>query len=823
MAAASKLTVAPVGTCRIHGPLRKGVSRYPIKANTWRNYGFVHTSAEALQQVRFMFGSQSIPAMIQPLTFRPGTSLQSLEKPYVPADVYLVELSSRKLLSVGEHAVQTNYMGRYFGEFLADRDRARLFWSMGAAEQHAVRRAWLDTDPVFLRLSKDDRELLASISRRVQSDNEIERDMAQIVQVVGRDKLVFVTHVDAVTPDESVIAQRHELIELVKACAARLDVPCYDPTPAMQEIGQNHALERNGLDLTHYTDAFAERLFDDWYARYLVRRVGILSWNRFEVSDPVAAIEATWFAGDLRGASRRLHAALRADPTQGEHRMLLARMQSDLGDHEGAIANAEAALSEDGPTEQANELLMRSLFELERYVEAHRIATGLLGDERETPEVLRICALSAARIGEFETAIVSWKRLFRLTRESSEAADAVLDLLEAADDAQAAESWADEVREVLPTHGPSFAVQWRRWISSGNRTALFALAAQAPPLDVGLVLPLARLSATKGFVVAAARLIEAQGAIIKDNPEVVGWIAVQAPKWLSEAKDAIEHNDLHVAVDRIGGNCLLDPESRPIMRAEWTLEKRLQKDARAAFSEKNHVWLIELIDHVVEAGLSFPEMHSYRGRAAEAIGDMNAAIHFLRNAADERGASLSSRLYLARVAARRNFYAEALEAFGQIASNENVDQAMRNEALRQLDTVRSRCVRAARELNARGGHDKAWALLDLIEGDVDVTSERKRVLSALHVKLRLLDLSDASGRSARAKAILDLAPRDHLALKAAAVAAMRLQRFSEALPYWEALRGTPERADYVESNIKKCARLIERSTVSTGFPRKVAC
>ncbi len=62
-------TIAPIGTCRIHTPLRDGVGRYPLKLQLGRNYGFVHTSAEALQQARFMYGERDIPADVQRADF----------------------------------------------------------------------------------------------------------------------------------------------------------------------------------------------------------------------------------------------------------------------------------------------------------------------------------------------------------------------------------------------------------------------------------------------------------------------------------------------------------------------------------------------------------------------------------------------------------------------------------------------------------------------------------------------------------------------------------------------------------------------------------
>ena len=141
-------TVAPIGTCRIHTPLRDALGRYPIKLQLGRNYGFVHTPAEALQQARFMFGQGDIPADVQRVIFRPSNGEQARSGTHTPADLYMVELSSRKLLTIDGFPIQSNYLVRYFSEFFADRARTRLFWSM--AHEGACRApSHADQDPVF--------------------------------------------------------------------------------------------------------------------------------------------------------------------------------------------------------------------------------------------------------------------------------------------------------------------------------------------------------------------------------------------------------------------------------------------------------------------------------------------------------------------------------------------------------------------------------------------------------------------------------------------------------------------------------------------------
>ncbi|WP_250474633.1 hypothetical protein [Caballeronia sp. GAFFF1] len=836
----SKLLVSPIGTCRIHTPLRKGAARYPIRAQSARNYGFVHTSAEALQQLRFMLGQQSIPAAIEALLFRPGVAAASYAKPCAHADLTIVEVSSRKLLTVDGYPIQINYMGRYFADFFADRARSRTFWSMASVRKMAERRAWLEQEPNFRRLATADQALLARIVRREQTDDEIERDMREIAALVGSEKLVFVTHVDAAPPDSPVIEQRHRLIETVSDIARRMQVPCYDPTPLMHEVGQADAMEQGGLDLTHFTDAFADRLVDDWHRCFLsahiaasgVRDSGARLQKEARPVDEAAIIELAWNEGRLCEASRRVRAVLRADPTHAEHGLLLARMQFELGDYEGAISVLKRREADDGSDDNANRVLMRCYFELGDFTNALALATAMLGDEVETPELLRISAVAATRLGDARTALASWKRLFRLTNGDAEAASAALSLLQSAgeaESAESAESWAEEVRATLPAHAPSYALLWNRKLDTKNRAALMRLAGESPRLPAREALALAQRAVGEGFAAPAAALAVSPAFDDNDAADVAGWLTRQIARWLAEGEAAVAAGDLRVAADRIQAACVAQPANADALRARRALQRHMRQAARAAIVEQDFHAAVSLIDLALQTSLTFPDLHSLRGRAAEALGDTPTALRHLRLAADEPGAPLPARLHLARVAVRAGRYAEAIEAFSQIAAKPEADRAMRDDAARQISTLRGRSIRAARDMLARQEYDAAWALLDLIEradaSGADVAVEKRRVVAALRAQLRGLDSASGEERQALGEVILKLVPNDPVGLKAAASGAMRLHRFAQALPYWKALRQQSGDVEQIDANIRKCLLWAERDrrkTISLPEPEKAA-
>jgi len=803
-------TIAPIGTCRIHTPLRDAVGRYPIKQQLGRNYGFVHTSAEALQQARFMFGQAEIPTDVQRVIFRPSNGEQARRGTHKPADLYMVELSSRKLLTVGGYPIQSNYLVRFFSEFFADRARTRAFWSQASDERLAERRAWLDQDPVFKSLSADNRELLARIVKREQTDEEIEQQMHELVDLLGRDKVVFVTHVNAMTPDNVPIEQRAQLIAAVTASAQRIGVPCYDPTPLMNKIGQADAMEDGGLDLTHYTPLFAERLYTEWFKTFVRPRMSTStpqpSVPKLSADEGVERIEKIWDSGDLREASRRLRDVLRRHPGLPDHTLLFARFQEELGDYEGSLALLGGADGTLATGSKAEQILMRNQFKLGRHDVAHSLAAGLLGDEIETPEIVRIAAISAGHLGFVDEALGNWKQLFRISSPqdatATEAADTVLSLLQAGSDMDAALRWVHEVRAAIPSHGRSFATLWRDRLIAGDRAGLRALASESPALKDVEALELIKEATWRGCIMAAAAL-------------AVSWLSTQSAAWAEEGAQALEEGRLRDAAERICAHRLLNPDALAGVRAQRAFERAMRLGVRAALVAGNHKEVIDLTDIALDTQVEFPELHAMRGRAADALGDKQTAMRHLEQAAANESAPFSTQLHFARVAFNGGWFGEAIDAYKMVLAHASADQSARDEAERQLGRLGPRAIRGAREILSAGDPKAAWNLLDRVArswpGMPEVDHEKRRILAVLYAEARALESSSTTERLALGERILQLVSDDPIGLRLAAVGAMRLHRFEQALPYWRALKERSDNPAQFDHYIQRCLVWIDKA------------
>ncbi len=814
-------TIAPIGTCRIHTPLRDGARRYPFTLELGRNYGFVHSAQEALQQYEVMTGGASVADDIAKLMCRPTISAAVYRKPHVPADLYMVEISSRKDWTVDGTPVQSNYAARYFGDFFTDKERARRFWSMATDHHDAERRAWLQSEPVFARMPTEDRELLARLRKRELDDAEIEPIMAEIVARIGKDRVVFVTHVNAMLPDDRPMESRQRLIAVVRAVAKRLDVPCYDPTALMREIGQIDAMERNGLDLTHYTTAFSQRLSADWYKRFIAGRIGgamlpdIAAPSDASSPPEITTIEEMWAAGQVLPASRLVRDLLRHDPALGEHRLVLGRMQCELGDYEGAVITLERVYDEFGPTDEIGTLLMRAYFRIGDYRNARKFATALLSDEVETAEVLRISAISATRLGATDAAVADWMRLFRMSEDKIEAAASVLQLLQDADENDRAAAWASEVLAVMPDHMPSFVARWIYLLDRGDRDGLIILARQAMALDEAEGLALADRTAAAGFATPAALLVARCGLRTSESEAVVAWIAHQTTEWMRIGIEALAEGPLLLAADTLQARWQLKPSGNQLIRAQRALEQQFRRETRQAFIEKRFVDVVALTDIARQTLIEFPEMNSFLGRALDALGKPHAALEPLKRAAQEEDASLATKVQLARVAVRSEDYLAALAAYSDVAAHEPNEEWAQSEARRQLLSLEGRSIRAARLLVADNLFDRAWSLLSRLEqsnpGNLAVRREKTRVLASLRAQVKTLDPNASDERLQLGEAILRLDPSDEVGLKIAAVGAMRMHHFDVALAHWKTLRSRSIDTTQIDSNIQKCLLWIDRA------------
>lgn len=296
------LTISPIGSCRIVDPLRRARSVYGFEMNRGRTTGFTHSSPEAVQQLRFLRGEIDIPDDLWPYISskdRDEVRSQTFEEP----DIYIVELSSTKVLLMGGYCLQLNYLRTQFEAFFKDNSRKNAYWKairqLGQEDiDSLLAQSWSgtpgkDADSAILRqirLSNADAE-------QTRADIRYLRDTLPVV--------LFVTHVNAVDESGERIKTRDDYVEMVKSIAAEEGCAVYDPTDSMVEMGQDVALES---DLNHFNDPFKERVVADWYEQFIhgaIERI-VLQRGPKAITDILLPYAAATQAANKTAAMERL-------------------------------------------------------------------------------------------------------------------------------------------------------------------------------------------------------------------------------------------------------------------------------------------------------------------------------------------------------------------------------------------------------------------------------------------------------------------------------------------------------------------------------------
>jgi tetratricopeptide (TPR) repeat protein len=281
------MRVTPIGSCRVVHSLRRAARVHPLEVNLDGVYGYTHTGAEALQLVRFMFeGEAPGPPALLPVICRSADALDRAE-PHELSDLYVVELSSAKVISVGTSVLQSNYLKVHFSEFFADKLRSSHFWTLVREERKAQLSSWLQRQPAFLGMTPADRKMLAAITVHSVTYDELESQMRALVERLPR--VVFVTHCNARLESGDPLASRSELISFAKRIGSSIGCQVYDPTFLMEAVGQARAIKEDSLSLAHYTPIFERLLYEDW--------VGLFGLPH--ARDTVGGLEGDDVAGDL--------------------------------------------------------------------------------------------------------------------------------------------------------------------------------------------------------------------------------------------------------------------------------------------------------------------------------------------------------------------------------------------------------------------------------------------------------------------------------------------------------------------------------------------
>lgn len=423
--------VTAIGTCRIHQPLRGASNAYSFRIGSGRTYGYTHSSAEALQLVRYFLGHETFSLDEGFCIFRPSFKVEP-SLPVVSSDFYLVEISSAKRIQRCGRYLQINYLYKAFEDFFSNTQRTRTYWALARPGRELQLRTFLQQDAVFNTYSESMQDFLAGIELSTATKSEMAQDMRNIADLLGREKVVFVTHVNARTPTGQTIESRENLIDDVLEISREMGLPCLDPTDAMLAFGQQKAMQQDGQDLTHYTDEFSAYLWRQWYdtclSRWLPMPDGRLTSMvpSDEVQRQLEALLRQHQYLDAQEQLSQLPAALQQSVWVLQ---LKAEVAAGLQHFDQVADWLFAAELQTGPTPRGTRILMRALAGQAQWAACGHLAASLMADEVEDLEVLRMAALSQHHLGQHASAVRLGLKLLKNAPEDVQLLRAVMQSL----------------------------------------------------------------------------------------------------------------------------------------------------------------------------------------------------------------------------------------------------------------------------------------------------------------------------------------------------------------------------------------------------------
>jgi len=820
----SKTKVAQIGTCRLNNPLRRGAARLGFTLQNDRNYGYTHNSSEALQQLRFKLGEVQIPDDVARLICRRGTDTK-LTGSYDLPDLNFIEISSAKLITCQGWAVQLNYLNRHFADFLSNRDRAAWFWQLATEATADQLLARLQAEPAYKRLDATDQTLLAALRLAESDPARLGRDIDAIVERLGADKIVLVTHIDARLADGSAIASRSQLIADVRDSAQQRGLRCYDPTSAMEGIGQDRAVEKHGLDTNHYTDAFSDLLCDEFHALFMPRtnfaNVSTID-GLLDEQAVLAALQRQWEIGDFRAASREVRRRINAGDKAPGLELLFGRISFDLGDDTAAWKSLSVASGQKGPDDGLQQMRMLTASNLGKAQIALKIGEALLGDETENEQIIETCAKSALALGLFDTSTFYWRRLFWMRNGDETAATAALEILTEHNIPEAI-VWRETVLDIIPTHRAALLHLWNDLINQSDRNGLLARISAFAALDTDTIVRLVA-EASDIMPLVAARLLTAHLAIGNGTSEAatpLRDIALQlSERYRMMASKLVQDGIALKAVEPLQAANIIHLKPRVMLTIHKLMARTLRIETRAALAAKDHDRVVTICNECIATKFDFPEIHSFLGRAFIKLNRTADAMVHLRIAAEHGTDPAAAWFNVERLAVKAGMFADAIEAG---IKAEAAGGAYGAQALKLLDSIVSRSLRDVRRMTSEGSYEDAWRLSDAIikirPDDASSLRERRVILAALRAQI---GQSEGATRLEFARRLLALDPVEPTGLRTLAVETMRNHDFAESLELWQRLNDTGSNDKRIARNMVKCRLFIDRIARRATVPVKVA-
>lgn len=803
--------ITPIGSCRIATPLRLSRDRYGFVLNQDRVYGFTHSSAEAVQLMRYLKGEISIDPQLDPLVSRRGISTANAMPLHESSDFYVVELSSAKVLRIGDTCVQLNCLYGEFGEFFVNRDRSVQFWNLSEACDQAAIDRFLEASWSATPSQRQESELLRQIRRATSNQKDLRQDIRQLID--GLPNVLFVTHIDAVLPNGRTLPSRSRFIKEVETAVRAEGGMIYNPTKSMLDMGQELAIEDYSDSLAHFTDDFAQVVFDDWFElaiRQTMDACATAGGTEAVHRILVPHVQARIAVGESVPLTRRLENLAKALPDCGEIHDLLAGTYAAIGKAQDALRTLRKAAS----VARSPEICLRWFRLALELVQVDDLSASLdaLAEARSriSAQELLAAALLFAREGQSKAALSIALQALDSNPSLTRAADLVLEL---------------GGRQVLAGLDARQLERLEQALSTTHRLRFQYLSKRYAALADQVV---------KAGAVTGDDLADLAESLMADDAsdlamDLIGrWRRIHTP-------NSLIHPRLRAVVDRVAKTAAARPdradriadlqkvlEVNPLHSEARMLLRNLRRDLLTeirAMSESGDIDGLESLSSDV-AVLADPirEYDVLRMRALFSKGELEASISAARRVVAVTPDNLAAWATMMRAAQKTGDLLTLEEAAQRIVEKADDDsRRLSEEARDRLDRNPVLCFRQARVTTEPLLALRLFAIARRDPAFTKAADIRLRRLEAqLTGTVREIEAEDAPQAGLFLGEIVQLFPHNVRMRLAAGRYLFKHRSYAAALPHWEFLRDScPGNNSYV-MQLNRCRDRLSHAETGNG-------
>ena len=789
-------SIAPIGSCRIATPLRLAKKDYGFSVNHTRNYGFCHSSAEAVQLMRFMKGDLEPPATIWPLIARGVDREAMLAEAPQPADMHVIEISSAKRLSVGDYCIQLNYFVNEFRAFFADKSRGSQFWAACRTDDQATIDAFLAQNWVGQPDHDHECLILRQVRINLTTEAEMRADIRTLMQALPQ--VLFVTHVNALKPSGEPIASRAGFIEAVACVVAEEGGLLYNPTARMLEIGQETAIEDFSDSLAHFTEEFSRIVFADWFDlaisagldRSVAGRGSAAVRNML-----VPHVDAMLLRGNLDDLDNRLTRLAAVLEDSLEMTAMRVRVAFGRGDREAAYGIASRAARVFPVDGSILWLQGEAAFATGRHAETATIYRALIA-MGQPPSALQVLSLANALKGQGDAvaAISFFDTALLLDPGLEAAAQGLVELAVAQSPDFLARMALPRRAEVAALVSPLLRLKLA--LSVGSDADLAAIRSALHALGARELAAMLTYLTSAHRIDLGAEFLETW-RIVHDglNPVDAGLRAV-VDSWFS----AVAREPSFGGQTRLLRTILrASPLHGPSRIALRNLRREVLNRVRDLYQAQDLDGLNHLATEVADLPEPMPELDVFRARLRFGAGDYVGAMALGKTAADHLPGNISIWSLLMRCAGKLNdLVGIDLAAHKVIELSDADTERLEIEARDRLERLPALCFRAA---ESEPDALRQYQLLRIARRDDKLTqtcdNRLARLAAQLMTTLRTLEVGQASGFLPLATTLRDLLGDNERILTSIGRYHVKQKDFARALPCWQSLTDlVPANTDY---------------------------